>query len=164
MADKSETVRVPRELLETIEKSWRVPHGCPAAIYEDVNDIIRAGLADLRALLAAPAEVVRAVVEEPVACYVATDDLEAIHDGSRMWATAWASDSSLNPSRSFSEPLYRHPQRPVVMPERLREVWLFLDGQAELNGCVFGEKPEDRHNFWWRKELRAVLKDLYPQQ
>jgi hypothetical protein len=55
-------------------------------------------------------------------------------------------------------------QRQVAMPERLREIWLFLDGQSELNSCVFGEKPEGRHNFWWRKELRAVLEELFPQQ
>lgn len=54
--------------------------------------------------------------------------------------------------------------RPVALPERLREVWLFLDGQSELEGCVFGEKPEGRHNFWWRKELRAALEELYPAQ
>lgn len=49
---------------------------------------------------------------------------------------------------------------PIDIKQRLNDVWLFLDGQAELNGCVWGEKPEGRHQFWWRKELRAVVEDL----
>jgi hypothetical protein len=98
------------------------------------------------------AEDVRAVVEEPVAYQV------KVHGMTLYWNQPSESPSAVN------TPLYRHPQRPVVLPERLREVWLFLDGRAELNGCVFGEKPEGRHNFWWRKELRAVLKELYPAQ
>lgn len=49
---------------------------------------------------------------------------------------------------------------PIDIKQRLNDVWLFLDGQAELNGCVFGEKPEGRHQFWWRKELRSVVEDL----
>lgn len=62
--------------------------------------------------------------------------------------------------------LYTSPPAPVavVLPidiqQRLNDVWLFLDGQTELNGCVWGEKPEGRHQFWWRKELRSVVEDL----
>lgn len=61
-------------------------------------------------------------------------------------------------------PLYTVLPAPVAVPvdirKRLNDVWFFLDGQAELNGCVWGEKPEGRHQFWWRKELRAVIEDL----
>lgn len=60
--------------------------------------------------------------------------------------------------------LYTSPPAPVAVPDavrnRLNEVWLFLDGQAELNSCTFGEKPEGRHQFWWRKELRTAIEDL----
>jgi len=106
---------------------------------------------------AAPAEDVRAVVDEPVAEIVSKfGDPEAF--GERELVARMDIQSL-----PYDTKLCRHAQRKVVMPERLREVWLFLDGQAELNGCVFGEKPEGRHNFWWRKELRAVLEDIYPQ-
>lgn len=60
--------------------------------------------------------------------------------------------------------VFRVPPAPVSVPVDLRkmlnDVWLFLDGQAELNGCVWGEKPEGRHAYWWRKELRAVIEDV----
>jgi hypothetical protein len=127
---------------------------------------------------AAPAEDVRAVVEEPVrltAVATLRDDgdggLEAdwlLEGGTSelfegMILLVADNDPSLCEEDGSAE-VYRHPQRPVVLPERLRGVWLFLDGQAELEGCVFGEKPEGRHNFWWRKELRAVLEELYPAQ
>ena len=45
--------------------------------------------------------------------------------------------------------------------EKLRAVWLFLDGQGELSDCVFGEKPEGRHNYWWRRELREAFEAVY---
>lgn len=104
-------------------------------------------------------ENVRAVVEEPVyrchkcGCQTSPPAPYKLYVSCGCGATTAATAA-----------LCRYTQRPVVLPERLREVWLFLDGQAELNGCVFGEKPEGRHNFWWRKELRAVLEDLYPAQ
>ncbi|WP_298187770.1 hypothetical protein [uncultured Pseudomonas sp.] len=44
-------VKVPRELLRTIEQSWRIPNGCPASVSEEVGEIIANGLRDLRALL-----------------------------------------------------------------------------------------------------------------
>ncbi|SDI56996.1 hypothetical protein [Pseudomonas abietaniphila] len=120
-------------------------------------------------------EDVRAVADEPVH--------QVRSHGSCCWEDV--SGESLESYRCQPEhyeirKLYRQPQcsevspqcseqlrtqaRPVALPERLREVWLFLDGQSELEGCVFGEKPEGRHNFWWRKELRAALEELYPAQ
>ncbi len=113
-------------------------------------------LATWNCRITAPAEDVRAVVEEPVGKVLSDAEMGIGYDR-KFGRVIWF--GPLEPGL-----LYRHPQRPVVLPERLREVWLFLDGQAELNGCVFGEKPEGRHNFWWRKELRAVLEELYPQQ
>lgn len=147
MTNKTETVSVPRELLQQALSAVEY-----LALRGDDVGTSNVPVADaLRALLSAPAEDVRAVVEEPVA-YLRQDDRP--HNNLIVCA--------------FTDPgafeVFSHPPRPVVMPGRLREIWLFLDGQSELNGCVFGEKPEDRHNFWWRKELRAVLEELYPQQ
>jgi hypothetical protein len=49
----------------------------------------------------------------------------------------------------------------VRASERLREVIAFLLGEAPLDGCWFGEKPEnERGNFWWRKHLRAAHADM----
>lgn len=45
--------------------------------------------------------------------------------------------------------------------EALRKVWLYLDGQAELDGCVYGERPIGRAGFWWRKELRQAFEAVY---
>lgn len=45
--------------------------------------------------------------------------------------------------------------------EKLREIWLFLDGQTELNGCTFGEQPQGRHAYWWRRELREAFESVY---
>jgi hypothetical protein len=101
--------------------------------------------------IAAPAEDACAVVDEPMA-YMRQDD----SPNDNLVKCTFTCPGAFG--------VHRHSQRPVVMPERLREVWLFLDGQAELEGCVFGEKPEGRHNFWWRKELRAALEELFPQQ
>lgn len=97
-------------------------------------------------------------------------------NGEGVWvndAKAWADGSPcagiLKECEKYPE-LYRirlaytAPSAPVAVPvdlrKRLNDVWLFLDGQTELNGCVWGEKPEGRHNFWWRKELRAVIEDV----
>ncbi|MBD1602407.1 Lar family restriction alleviation protein [Pseudomonas typographi] len=101
------------------------------------------------------AEDVRAVGEEPVAHTLAEKVREALDRKAcpNVWMVI-----------AYEAVVSNYASRPVVLPERLREVWLFLDGQAELNGCVFGEKPEGRHNFWWRKELRAALEELYPPQ
>ena len=66
MTNNTQMVSVPRELLETIEQSWRVPAGCPREIRDEVGGIIRAGLEELRKLLAAPAEDVRAMVDGPL--------------------------------------------------------------------------------------------------
>jgi len=112
-----------------------------------------------------PAEDVRAVVEESVAWRGCNSNGEVVTE----WIDGAPPENMFDlcgNAASFDkiERAYRHPQRPAVMPDRLREVWLFLDGQAELEGCVFGEKPEGRHNVWWRKELRAVLEELYPAQ
>lgn len=51
----------------------------------------------------------------------------------------------------------------VVVPgiEKLREVWLFLDGQGELDGMSFGEAPDGTGRFWWRKHLRAALEPIF---
>ena len=48
-------VSVPRELLQIIEKSWRVPNGCPPSVSAEVEEVICNGLRQLRALLAQPA-------------------------------------------------------------------------------------------------------------
>lgn len=55
---------VPRELLELIEKSWRVPDGCPREVAAEVRDIIGGGLDQLRSLLAAAPAVLAAPVLE----------------------------------------------------------------------------------------------------
>lgn len=40
----------------------------------------------------------------------------------------------------------------------MNDVFKFLLGEGELQGCGFGEKPaHERGNFWWRKHLRAAL-------
>lgn len=147
MTNNTQLVSVPRELLEA---SVSIPRN--NAEFQSQVAVIE----KIRALLAAPAEDVRAVVEEPVGKVLSDAEMGIGYDR-KFGRVIWF--GPLEPGL-----LYRHPQRPVVLPERLREVWLFLNGQAELNGCVFGEKPEGRHNFWWRKELRAVLEELYPQQ
>jgi hypothetical protein len=142
MTNNTQLVSVPRELLERINKVAFLP----VAVASDLWDV-----------LAAPAEDVCAVVEEPFGYWCHPEGNPALGFFNK----------TIEPNTSsFCDvvPLYRQPQRPVVLPERLRQVWLFLDGQAELDGCVFGEKPEGRHNFWWRKELRAVLEELYPAQ
>lgn len=65
---------------------------------------------------------------------------------------------------AMEQPLFTAPPASVSVSvdlrKRLNDVWLFLDGQTELNGCVWGEKPEGRHAYWWRKELRAVIEDV----
>ena len=70
MKDQPQTpgamVLAPVKLLETIEKSWRIPNGCPASVSEEVGEIIRNGLSELRAILAAPAEQSPAVGGEPI--------------------------------------------------------------------------------------------------
>jgi hypothetical protein len=63
-------------------------------------------------------------------------------------------------------PLYRHAQPPakIVLPERIQQVLNFLDGQGELDGCVYGEQPEGRNKYWWRKELRDAVTALNTPQ
>jgi hypothetical protein len=55
-SSNTEVRSVPRELLETIEKSWRIPNGCPASISDEVGEIIARGLGHLRAILTQPAD------------------------------------------------------------------------------------------------------------
>jgi hypothetical protein len=50
-APASDVVQVPRELLELIEQSWRVPNGLPKSVPEHAEAKIVGGLAQLRALL-----------------------------------------------------------------------------------------------------------------
>ena len=50
-AEPTDVVKVPRELLRTIEQSWRIPNGYPASVSEEVGEIIANGLKELRALL-----------------------------------------------------------------------------------------------------------------
>lgn len=151
-------VSVPRELLERVSS---------AEIGMTAKKDQWAAAHELRALLAAPSEDVRAVVEEPVA-FKLKECADGYGHGGRWCGPAYNCWLDPRDRKERDEDFQRRKdaasQRPVAMPERLREVWLFLDGQAELNGCVFGEKPEGRHNFWWRKELRAALEELYPHQ
>jgi len=76
MTDKNTIDGVPRELLETIEKSWRIPAGCPASVRDEVAAKIGGGLTELRALLA-----------EPALCCTHTGDSCQHCDGSG-WAAA----------------------------------------------------------------------------
>lgn len=55
-------VLVERELLELIERSWRIPNGYPKKVSEEVEDIIANGLGELRSILAKPAHDVEASV------------------------------------------------------------------------------------------------------
>ena len=50
----TEKLSLRRGLLETIEKSWRVPNGCPKNVSEEVASIIAEGLGELREALARP--------------------------------------------------------------------------------------------------------------
>ncbi|WP_282372251.1 Lar family restriction alleviation protein [Pseudomonas sp. PS02290] len=87
---------------------------------------------------AAPAEDVRAVVEEPVG-YALDSMLKRIKDNPSFGHMIFGS-----PNGAYDVPLYRHPQRPVVLPERkhlgdptplsLVEGWnACLDAVEELN-------------------------------
>lgn len=94
-------VSAPRKLLE------QILYGCTFTLSSKQHE-------ELRALLAAPAEDVRAVVDEPV--------YQVRSHGSCRWEDIGG--ESLEVCRSQAEEyetrtLYRHPQRPVVLPERL---------------------------------------------
>lgn len=53
---------------------------------------------------------------------------------------------------AFAAPVEPVKQRPVA------DVFKFLLGEGELEGCGFGDKPDnERGNFWWRKHLRKAL-------
>lgn len=59
----------------------------------------------------------------------------------------------------------RHPSEDHAMTPKqhakaptLAEVYAFLDGSGELEGCWFGEKPEyEKGEFWWRSRLQAAI-------
>jgi hypothetical protein len=110
---------------------------------------------ELRALLASHIEEPIGMVE-PV-LYVAVESIEDL-ECVGMHATRVANDLQCVPL--FTSPPAPASVVPVEVRDQLNKVWLFLDGQTELSGCVFGEKPEGRHQFWWRKELRAAIDDL----
>lgn len=114
MSDKSEMVNVPRELLE------RLAYG----------DWECASLKDrdkLRSLLAAPAEDIRAVVDEPVAEFQFRTRF-ADRDGDEGWSP-WERSNEFSYADYVRVPLlhgweyqtrklYLHAQRETVMPER----------------------------------------------
>jgi len=124
MTNNTQLVSVPRELMERL--AAYAPEGIcgPTALQ---------GFAfEAKRLLAAPAEDVRTVVEEPVAW--------------RCGETVWTYKAdAFRHALQFNlevEPLYRHPQRPVVLPERkeipveyaYRKGWnACLDAVEELN-------------------------------
>lgn len=104
MTNKTEMVSVPRELLECIAN-----FGEQTRTFSEVQYWARTVLFHLDD---ATVEDVRAVVDEPVA-YVLPAQIEALKDVG--WVHAFRDQG-----RTGTEiALYRHPQRKVVMPERM---------------------------------------------
>lgn len=93
MTNKTEMVSVPRELLSRITAQF-------------MFSLRDSDYQALCALLAAPAEDVRAVGEEPVACMY--------DDGSVILPNDCVSQEVFDTICRVNTPLYRHPQRPVA--------------------------------------------------
>lgn len=107
MTHKTEMVSVPRELLEDLLS--------PCADFATHDR--------LRSVLDAPAEDVREVVDDPVVYQV------KIHGMTLYWNTPSEASKAIN------TPLYSHPQRKVVMPERMKGS--AVTGRAEgWNACL----------------------------
>lgn len=134
MTNKTEMVRVPRELLERLISATKVARG-------EGSPTQRAA----EAILAAPAEDVCAVVDEPIAWRGCNSDGEVV--------TEWIDGAP--PEKMFDlcgnaasfdkiERAYSHPQRPVVMPEKYDDVLLpfLVLMRAELHANAHkGDRP-----------------------
>ncbi|WP_110947072.1 hypothetical protein [Pseudomonas bohemica] len=148
MTNKTEMVSVPRELLERAVKA-----GGAGVNAVDLVDAWRA-VATLMDLLAAPAEDVRAVGDEPVLIQAVAVTREDEDEGLRL---EWLLEGGISElefagtvlfampeandlcDEDGSAEVYRHPRRPVVLPERKRE--FTADGVAILenlkwNACL----------------------------
>lgn len=122
MSDKAEMVSVPRELLVRL---LAVYSSSPWPVWHELAQAIEA----------APAEDVRAVVEEPV------------YQSRFHWNDIWLDVDkatfearSTDPNTYVTRALFSHPQRPFVLPER-REIStsgrVYLsDLDCEWNACL----------------------------
>ena len=114
MTNKTEMVSVPRELLE---RCCILPrHDSVTVNSQEITARGRAQ-AELRVLLAAPAEAVRAPVDEPVAWM--TRCIKGVRKGA---IEEVAGPESVSNFEYWSPPfpVYARPQRPVVLPERMK--------------------------------------------
>lgn len=123
MTNKSEMVSVPRELLERISEPGSMS-------LQDKNR--------LRALLAAPPEDVRAVVDELVATVVTIkkQSLPMLIAGKYQPSiTSEEKVAMFDVDLPNGTKLYRHPQRPVVMPER-KQIPVDYAYRSGWNACL----------------------------
>lgn len=124
MTNNTQLVSVPRELLERINRVSFLP----VAIASELGDI-----------LTCPAEDVRAVVDEPVAWeHKMLQEFghikELTDDPKHPFGVA---DVDYDASYTVvSDPLYRHPQRPVVMPVRQDPGPAFHQWPQGWNDCL----------------------------
>jgi hypothetical protein len=128
MTNNTQLVCVPRELLERLQLALSNCY-CPETSVTT----------DLWKLLAAPAEDVRAVVEEPVATVVTTRSHSLpmiMSDGSlKSGAVVEQKSAILHADLPDLTPLYRHPQRPVELPERYERLHV-SEYRAGWNACL----------------------------
>jgi hypothetical protein len=69
---------------------------------------------------------------------------------------AWGNDKFAPHERQQKQPVSQEPTA---------DVFKFLLGEGELDGCSFGERNEaHRGNFWWRKHLRRALAEQAEQE
>ncbi|UZJ58611.1 hypothetical protein OKW98_18715 [Pseudomonas sp. KU26590] len=124
MTNNTQLVSVPRELLER----W-ADRFSKAQMFKDSTEV--------RAVLAAAAEDVRAVVEEPVA-YLYKEYVWATGLCDYVWRTQLESEAPTDDQNVKDiDPLYRHPQRPVVLPERMISTNTLEELKAEgYNQCI----------------------------
>lgn len=129
MTNKSETVPVPREQLQSL--------------HDEMTDWQSPVAKELRRLLDGPAEDVRAVVEEPVA-YLYKEYVWATGLCDYVWRTKLEAEAPTDHQNVKDiEPLYRHPQRPVGLPER-------------IIGQQHGDKIAEAEQRGWNACLDAV--------
>jgi hypothetical protein len=124
---------VPVELLESIEKSWRVPDGCPESIREDVRRIIGKGLFKVREILAAAP--VPPEDDFKIACdFCATEvDYEPWHGSGLLNGVVSRHVHACNNCRAL-----------LPLPPAGGEVevlgWRMDEASGDLNGC-YREEP-----------------------
>lgn len=119
MTNKTEMVSVPRELLERAMNLAKVfDDGSDGADAESAQGVV--GI--LRAALAAPAEDVREVLDEPVGY----SDEATIR---WLTKTGFCQIQKDKPRSGVVVPLYRHAQRKVVMPDHR---------ESDLRSPVYG--------------------------